>query len=73
MKNANYTPFTDDREKIPAPTEKPQPLRVCPRCLMAIESREGRQFTRPIYLDDDEPARCEWCEDDISDILYEFL
>lgn len=73
MKNANYTPFTDDREKIPAPTENPQPLRVCPRCLMAIESREGRQFTRPIYLDDDEPARCEWCDDDISDILYEFL
>ena len=73
MNKEQYTPFTDDREKIPESPENPPPLRVCPRCLMAIESREGRQFTRPVYFDDDEPARCEWCEDDENDVLYEFL
>lgn len=51
----------------------PQPLRVCPRCLMAIESREGSQITRKIYLDDDDETPCDWCEEADSDILYEIL
>lgn len=49
----------------------PQPLRVCSRCLMAIESHEGQQITRKIYLDEDDPHTCDWCEDEITDVLYE--
>ena len=65
----------DEIERLipPAAPEESANLRVCYHCLLGIESHEGRQFTRPIYLDDDEPARCEWCDDDVSDILYEFL
>ena len=55
------------------PLAATQPLRVCEHCLMAIESREGSQVTRKIYLDDDDPRICDWCEDEITDILYEIL
>lgn len=50
-------------------------LRVCWRCLLAIESREGQQITRPVYYDEDEetPFVCEWCEDEEQDTLYELL
>lgn len=50
-------------------------LRVCSRCLMAIESREGKQVTRPIYVDseNEEESKCEWCEDNGFDTLYEFV
>lgn len=51
----------------------PPPLCVCWRCLMGIESREGKQITREIYLDEDDPRPCDWCEDDTSDVLYEIL
>lgn len=54
------------------PTE-PAPLRVCERCLMAIESREGQQITRKIYVDEDDPQKCDWCETDDNDVLYEIL
>jgi hypothetical protein len=63
--------FSRFREKIePA---APQPLRVCYRCLMGIESHEGQQITRKIYLDDDDPTPCDWCEEDGNDVLYEIL
>ena len=54
-------------------SEEPAPLRVCERCLMAIESREGSQVTRKIYVDEDSPQKCDWCETDDNDILYEIL
>lgn len=48
-------------------------LRVCSKCLAAIESREGKQMTKVIIVDDDEECKCEWCEDDTCDTLYEFI
>lgn len=46
-------------------------LCVCRKCLMAIESHEGRQITE--YLDDDECGNiCDWCEEE-SDGLYIIL
>ena len=53
-------------------------LRVCWRCLMAIESHEGDQITRRIYIDDDDTeTRCDWCDDTADDggfdMLYEIL
>ncbi len=53
--------------------ENPPTLCVCERCLMAIESREGQQITRKIYLDEDDPRPCDWCEDTENDVLYEIL
>lgn len=59
-------------ENTPAATpETPPKLCVCSRCLMAIESHEGRQVTREIYLDDDDPRPCDWCEEDGFCVLYE--
>jgi hypothetical protein len=63
---------SDEPTKIPEPDE-PAPLRVCEHCLMAIESREGQQITRKIYVDEDNPQKCDWCETDDNDILYEIL
>lgn len=59
-------------------TPEPAPLRVCPRCLSAIESHEGRQVTRIIDIDldlddDEKPVVCDWCDESDSDILYEIL
>lgn len=53
--------------------DEPAPLRVCERCLLAIESREGEQITRKIYVDEDNPQKCDWCEESDFDILYEIL
>lgn len=61
-----------DGEKTYFPTEK-TPLRVCSRCLMAIESREGKQITRQLFIDEDDPTPCDWCENDVFDTLYEIL
>lgn len=47
-------------------------LRVCDRCLMGIIAHEGRQFTTPIYFDDDDGV-CEWCEDSGFDKLNELI
>lgn len=47
---------------------------VCKHCLMAIESREGSQRARKIYIDDEEnetESRCDWCEEYGFDTLYE--
>lgn len=57
----------------PPKHEEEKPLRVCAHCLAAIESREGRQAVREIYIDEDEPQTCEWCESETDDILYEFI
>lgn len=47
-------------------------LMVCDRCLQAIISREGNQFTKTHYFD--EPThQCEWCLDEDFDTLYEFI
>lgn len=49
-------------------------LKVCDRCLAAIESREGKQATKTIYIDDDAPeteSTCSWCEESGFDILHE--
>ena len=63
-----YEEFTISKDEV-----LPPPLRVCSHCLMAIESREGNQVTRTIYLDDDDPAICEWCEEPHDGTLYELL
>lgn len=49
------------------------PLRVCEHCLWAIESREGAQYSRPVFYDEDDTRDfvCDWCGDDIHDTLYE--
>lgn len=53
---------------------------VCEHCLMAIESREGRQaiLEHDIELefdeeDFDEASKCDWCEQDGFDTLYELV
>ena len=55
--------------------KNPEKLTVCERCLMAIESREGAQIVRKIYIDADENPTCDWCEDTADEggfsILYE--
>jgi len=50
-------------------------LRVCEHCLMGIESHEGPQYTKAIYVDEDDPeeSKCEWCEENGFDTLYEFV
>jgi hypothetical protein len=50
-------------------------LKVCEHCLAAIESREGKQVTRTHYIDCDdlEGSKCEWCEEEGFDVLYELL
>ncbi len=47
-------------------------MKVCERCLWAIESREGNQRSLKQWIDSDEEVVCEWCEDIIeSDCYYE--
>ena len=50
-------------------------LRVCLHCLMGIESREGKQFTKELWIDpdDSENSMCEWCEETGYDTLYELI
>ena len=50
-------------------------LKVCEHCLMAIESREGRQPTLIHYVDetDETESRCDWCEEHGHDELYELI
>lgn len=58
--------------------EKQESLWVCARCLAAIESHEGTQLTKK-HTDVDcteeewDDGRCDWCEDDGFDELYELL
>jgi hypothetical protein len=48
---------------------------VCKRCLMAIESREGNQAVLRHWVDEEDEAesKCDWCEDDGFDVLYELV
>ena len=50
-------------------------LWVCEHCLMAIESREGNQATLRHWVDkeDVEESKCDWCEEDGFDTLYELV
>ena len=49
-------------------------LKVCDRCLEAIESHDGRQATLTIYIDDEAPeieSTCDWCKESGFDVLHE--
>ena len=50
-------------------------LRVCEHCLAAIQSREGYLPTLTLYVDEEDPiaSKCEWCEQDGYDTLYELI
>lgn len=50
-------------------------LWVCEHCLLAIESREGRLAIMPHYIDeeDSKESKCDWCEEDGFDLLYELI
>lgn len=50
-------------------------LWVCERCLMAMESHEGNQATLRHYVDeeDENESKCEWCEENGFDVLYELV
>lgn len=48
---------------------------VCPHCLMGIEAHEGKQATMEHYVDEDdeEESKCDWCEQNGFDTLYELI
>jgi hypothetical protein len=48
---------------------------VCEHCLMAIESREGNQAVLRHWVDEEdvEESKCDWCEEDGFDTLYELV
>lgn len=48
-------------------------LWVCDRCLMAIESHEGKQATFTHYIDEDDEIPCDWCGETMFDTLYELI
>ena len=50
-------------------------LKVCWHCLQAIESREGKQATLVHYVNEDDAmeSKCDWCEEDGHDELYELI
>lgn len=49
-------------------------MKVCDRCLMAIESREGKQLTFTHHWDgESEDFVCDWCGEDMYDTLHEIL
>lgn len=59
----------------PRPRNERENLCVCEHCLMAIESREGRQATFAHYWSEwseDDVFICDWCDEE-SDVLYELL
>lgn len=45
-------------------------MKVCERCLEAIESREGKQPVLAVYFDDNCDMTCDWCEENGFDKLY---
>lgn len=60
--------------------EERKTMWVCYKCLMAIKSREGNLPTlhHDIKLeydeeDFDEMSKCDWCEDNGFDVLYELI
>ena len=48
---------------------------VCEKCLMGIECHEGTQATMRHYVDEEDTteSRCDWCEEDGFDTLYELI
>ena len=69
-------PLDEIEELIEMAIGKPnirENLWVCEHCLMAIESREGNQATLIHYVDEDDNCKCDWCEDDEFDVLYELI
>lgn len=48
-------------------------LWVCDRCLMAIESHEGKQATFTHHIDEDDETPCDWCGETMFDTLYELI
>lgn len=47
---------------------------VCEHCLWAIESREGMQTIVPHYVDEEDcSSKCDWCEQDGFDLLFELI
>jgi hypothetical protein len=52
--------------------ERRTTMKVCERCLWAIESREGNLKSEKHWIEDGETVLCEWCEMEIeSDSYYE--
>lgn len=45
-------------------------MKVCERCLWAIESREGNQRSEKHWIEDEEEVVCEWCENPIENDSY---
>lgn len=52
--------------------QQEQMLKVCRKCLMAIECHEGSQITQAIAVDeeDETESKCDWCEESGFDTLY---
>lgn len=50
-------------------------LCVCEHCLYGIESHEGSLPHITVWVDDEDPveSRCDWCEEDGFDVLYELI
>lgn len=53
-------------------------LRLCPHCVLGLESREGPQPVIPVSIDpDDIEAKCDWCGDTADeggfDELFELI
>ena len=48
-------------------------MKVCKRCLEAIECKEGYQMSKKLIVDENDPieSTCEWCEENGFDVLYE--
>lgn len=50
-------------------------LFVCEHCLMGIECHEGKMATLIHYIDEEneEESKCDWCEENGFDTLYEII
>ena len=48
-------------------------LKVCDRCLEAIESHDGKQATLTIYVDEEneQESTCNWCNENGFSVLHE--
>ena len=64
-----------EKRVIKVEVEGEHNLRVCDHCLAAIQSREGYLPTITLYVDEEDPvaSKCEWCEQDGFDTLYELI
>lgn len=53
-------------------------MKLCPHCLLGLESREGVQPVIPVNIDpDDHEIKCDWCGDTADeggfDELFELI